>query len=462
MLGKSALNRSLATATGGGVSRAACRGVWAAALAAIVVLSLALLPAAAIADGDPASDLLLSQSVFLPSDTRGSPSEQAELTALLRSAKRAGFPIRVAVIPSSYDLGSVFVLWRKPRLYAQLLGIELSGTYTRPLLVAMPNGFGFYWDGHTSAAAYRALASVPIASGGGGELEATQRAVVRLADQAGIKLSAPSSTSATSATHVEIVVPALVVILIAFALVRVTRRRRKRAAAPTALTTKTAKAARPSHAPAWSLRWVAPGVALLLCVAIGVPIVILRLRNANAVAATAPQSAPFTWPADQRPAPTFNLTDQAGRPISLSAYRGRPVILTFIDPLCRNLCPLAAQVLNQADRQLPASQRPAIIAVSIDVYADTRADLYEDFSKWRLVPQWQWAVGKPAALAAVWRNYKIGVLVQTKQIADTTIHEITHDEVAYVIDPDGYERALFVWPYYPQDVDHTLRQLLRS
>ena len=47
----------------------------------------------------------------------------------------------------------------------------------------------------------------------------------------------------------------------------------------------------------------------------------------------------------------------------------------------------------------------------------------------------------------------------TKRIAGTTIHYIAHTEAAYVIDATGHERALFVWPFYPQDVERVLRQL---
>jgi cytochrome oxidase Cu insertion factor (SCO1/SenC/PrrC family) len=120
----------------------------------------------------------------------------------------------------------------------------------------------------------------------------------------------------------------------------------------------------------------------------------------------------FSRRAGQRPAPDFVLRDQNDRPVSLSAFRGRPVILTFIDPLCRNLCPLEAQVLNQLERQLPASQRPVIVAVSVDVYANARKYLLEDAREWHLVPQWLWAVGPPSKLASVWTSYKIGVKVR--------------------------------------------------
>jgi cytochrome oxidase Cu insertion factor (SCO1/SenC/PrrC family) len=425
---------------------------------AVALLALGLLawPAHVRADGDPASDVLLSQSLFAPSDTPAPAAQQTELSRLLQSAKRAGYPIRVALVPSDYDLGSVTPLWRKPQIYAHFLGVELSDVYTGPLLVAMPNGFGFWWSGHGSTAAYRTLAGVPLTAGlvGG-----TQTAVLRLAAASGVRLSPPapvSSPAAHATDPVAIVLPALALVLIAFALTRTLIRRRatrpERTQRP-----RRERRPMPAYAP-----WVLSGLAVVLAVAVATPIALsLRHTNTNATA-NAALSAPFTWPAARQPAPNFHLSDQNSQPVSLSAYRGRPVIVTFIDPLCRNLCPLAAQVLDQADRELPASQRAPIIAVSIDIYADTHADLEQDFGRWRLVPQWQWAVGTPRQLAVVWRDYKVGVTVVDKQIAGTTIHEITHDEVAYVIDPNGYERALFVWPYYPQDVIKELRALERT
>ncbi len=137
------------------------------------------------------------------------------------------------------------------------------------------------------------------------------------------------------------------------------------------------------------------------------------------------------------------------------------MIVTFVDPLCRNLCPLEAHVLNAAVNQLPASQRPEILAVSVDVYANAnaRVNLLRDVRKWALVPQWHWAVGRAPSLAAVWRHYKIGVSVTTRRIAGTTINYITHTEAAFIIDATGHERALFLWPFYPQDVERALRQI---
>lgn len=416
------------------------------ALALLVsLLALAVVASTARADGDPASDILLSQQLFLPSDTGGSQVQQTGLEAVVAQANRDRYPIRVAIIPDGYDLGSVTALWSKPQTYARFLGIELSLVYRGPLLVAMPSGFGFNWPGHSPASAYRELSAVRIGSGGGGLLEATEDAVGRLAGTSGVKGTAHGARD--TGTPIAAIIAVGLAVLIAAGL---------------ALRVALPGAGRAVRVVVRS-RWALPGFALVaitvLAAAVGD---LIRLHRASAAPTEPPQSAPFTWAAGQRPAPNFGLTDQNGHPVKLSAYRGRPVIVTFVDPLCRNLCPLAAHVLNQADSQLPAAERPVIIAVSVDIYADTRADLLQDFQKWNLVPQWQWAIGRPGQLASVWNRYKVGVSVETKTIAGTTVHYITHDEVAYVVDPSGYERALFVWPYDPQDVIATVRDVSRS
>src|SRR5262249_28982724 len=119
-----------------------------------VLLSAALLavvPAeTARADGDPASDFLLSQKVFLPFDAQISPTLSEELVSLASAAGRQGDPIRVAVIATPADLGSVTALWKRPRQYARFLASEVSFAYHGRLLIVMPQGLGTYQLGHSS------------------------------------------------------------------------------------------------------------------------------------------------------------------------------------------------------------------------------------------------------------------------------------------------------------------------
>ncbi len=156
-------------------------------LAALVCfVSVAALPSFARADGDPASDYLVARQVFLSSQPTWSQASQHELLNVVAAANRAGFPIRVAVISSDYDLGSITALWRKPRIYARFLGLELALAYKQRLLVIMPNGFGFSWPHHPVGPTYRLLAKIPIPSAAAGSLDAARTAVRQLATAAGV------------------------------------------------------------------------------------------------------------------------------------------------------------------------------------------------------------------------------------------------------------------------------------
>ena len=164
---------------------------------AILALGWGLSAKAARADGDPASDVLATQSLFLPQDANVSASQQVELGDLLGSAVRRGYPIRVALIGSATDLGSVTELWRQPQSYADFLGQELSDVYHGPLLVVMPNGFGLYHAGGAPARA--ALSGLPAAGGATGIGAFALIAVQHMASAAGHPLPAPS-VSAPSAS----------------------------------------------------------------------------------------------------------------------------------------------------------------------------------------------------------------------------------------------------------------------
>jgi hypothetical protein len=163
------------------------------ALALLAMLALAGASApAARADGDPASDVLATQRLFLPQDAAASSGQQAELTALVRQAGRNGYPIRVALIASATDLGSVTALWKQPQNYARFLGQELSLVYRGPLLVVMPNGFGLYNAGPGGVAALGG----PRATGQvAGLTDAALTAIQSLASAAGhpVRIPPPSA-----------------------------------------------------------------------------------------------------------------------------------------------------------------------------------------------------------------------------------------------------------------------------
>ena len=192
-----------------------------ALLAATVVAAGAA--QSARADGDPASDYLLGAKIFLPYDAKFPARQSAQLTGLIAAANRAGFKIRVALIWSDYDMGSVTSLWRRPHTYAKFLGLELGFVYKQRLLIVMPNGFGFNWPKHSPAAEYALLSKIPIPPGAGGLLGAATTAVTKLAAAEGVDVKAPArvTTPAQRNTHDREII--LVAVLGALALAAVAR-----------------------------------------------------------------------------------------------------------------------------------------------------------------------------------------------------------------------------------------------
>ena len=160
----------------------------------VVLLAMAgvlCVPAAARAHGDPASDYLVAQSVFLPFDAKIDANVAKELSAVVREADQANFKIKVALIASRYDLGTAFSLYNKPQRYSDFLGSELSFVYRGRLLVVMPSGFGYSVRGNPDAKASSAMKGL---AGPGKDVTEQARAaavaVRRLAAAAGRKLSA--------------------------------------------------------------------------------------------------------------------------------------------------------------------------------------------------------------------------------------------------------------------------------
>jgi hypothetical protein len=161
----------------------------AALFAALIALAS---PAAAVADGDPASDVLLGQTVFLPYAPI-SPTVQRRLYAVTAAAAKAGYPLRVALIGARSDLGVVPALFGKPGQYARFLSSELTGVVNGPVLVVMPSGFGLAARGN--ALSTGSLAAVSIGSGTDGLGTAAVTATERLAAAAGHPLPAGAASA---------------------------------------------------------------------------------------------------------------------------------------------------------------------------------------------------------------------------------------------------------------------------
>jgi LPXTG-motif cell wall-anchored protein len=204
---------------------------------ALIGALLACLIAApgAFADGDPASDTLLGQSVFYPYSPT-STSAQRTLNAETAAAKKAGLPIKVALIQAPTDLGVIPSLFGKPQQYADFLDQEISFQGKQKLLVVMPNGYGTQG---LPAASTKAVAALK-APAGKTSTDLAQAAIVAVAKLAaasghpikgvpGVPGSSTSSGGSSSTTPILIGLIVAAVLVAAALLVL----RRRQAVRPT-------------------------------------------------------------------------------------------------------------------------------------------------------------------------------------------------------------------------------------
>jgi hypothetical protein len=195
--------------------------------ALFVVVAVLSFPGAASAHGDPASDYLLAQDLFLPFNAKIDSGTIERLQDVIKGAEKGGFKIKVALISTRYDLGTAFSLYRKPQRYAEFLGLELSFRYRGRLLVVMPNGFGFSINGEPQAHLARALQILPEPG-----VDATKQAraaagaVRRLASTAGFEVVVSNGGGSETRDRI-IIAAAAVAILALIAAVLILRRQHR-------------------------------------------------------------------------------------------------------------------------------------------------------------------------------------------------------------------------------------------
>ena len=146
-------------------------------------------------------------------------------------------------------------------------------------------------------------------------------------------------------------------------------------------------------------------------------------------------------PTATQTAPGFTLTDQHGKVFSLSSFRGRPVVLTFMDPRCTTLCPIVSQEFVDAERDLARTDTHAVfVAINVNRHALGVATVAAFTEEHRLnaVPSWHFGTGTLATLRHIWGEY--GIEVETRIVHGHWT--VVHSSPVYFIGPNGKERYL--------------------
>jgi len=190
------------------------------ALVIVVVVMVAVYPPSALADADPASDILLAQNAFYPYQPPVSHALEAAMETVLRAAARAGLPLKVAVVGSREDLGAVPDFFGHPQQYAQFLDKEISFNNRPPLLVVMPAGFGVVAAGPPNALAGL---KVDTQHSSYGLVRSAILAVVSMVRATGRTIATPSippNSSAGGSPSILFAIPVALLVLVGLAALR--------------------------------------------------------------------------------------------------------------------------------------------------------------------------------------------------------------------------------------------------
>jgi protein SCO1/2 len=140
------------------------------------------------------------------------------------------------------------------------------------------------------------------------------------------------------------------------------------------------------------------------------------------------------------PAPAFTLDNQFGKPISLSQYRGKAVLLTFLYVHCPDVCPLITAALRTTTDKLGADAKDVqVIAISVDPVGDTPKAVRSYLRVRGVLHRFQYLVGTRKQLAPVWAKYHI-----VSEPDPKLKRLVGHTGIVIGIDAGGLVRA-----YYP-------------
>ena len=209
------------------------------------------------------------------------------------------------------------------------------------------------------------------------------------------------------------------------------------------------------------LHWIVLGIALLVGVGAGAGISIARSDEAPATPTVPTIAAVETPRLDpgtplSAVAPTFTLTDQFGKRVSLRSFRGKVVVLSFNDPECTTICPLTTTALLRAKELLgpAAASRVELLGVGANPEA-TEVKWVRAYSRAHgMMHKWRFLTGELREMKRVWRAY--GVL------AAVTKGTIDHTPATYIIDSRGRESRLYLTQMAYSSVDQLGYEIAQS
>jgi cytochrome oxidase Cu insertion factor (SCO1/SenC/PrrC family) len=184
--------------------------------------------------------------------------------------------------------------------------------------------------------------------------------------------------------------------------------------------------------PNQSLRSFAAGGALFITVFGAIPVGVAAFNPmADSIISQAVDGTPA---AEVRPAPNFTFINELNHRVSLTQFKGKTVVLTFLDPVCISDCPIIGQEIRQTDLLLgAAASQVEFVAINANpLYRSTAyTTAFSTQEGLNSFTNWQFLTGSLPSLQSIWTQY--GVTVSYYGPGSM----IAHNDIMYVIGSDG-------------------------
>jgi len=176
---------------------------------------------------------------------------------------------------------------------------------------------------------------------------------------------------------------------------------------------------------------------------------------AGAVEAGAGEGFYGTLALPSKPAPPIQLRNYLGQPVTLSEYRGRAVLVTFLYTNCPDVCPLITAKLRTALDMLGSqASRVQVIAVSVDPRGDTPASVARFLRAHRMAGRMQYLIGSQSQLARTWAAWSVG---STRDAGQPQL--VSHSALIYGITAAGRVRTIYPATFEPSQIVHDVPRL---
>lgn len=156
-------------------------------------------------------------------------------------------------------------------------------------------------------------------------------------------------------------------------------------------------------------------------------------------------------------APDFTLTDQNGKPYTLSAQRGHPVALFFGYAHCPDVCPTTLSALAVAKRKLGAAGKTFdVVLVTVDPKRDSPAVLARYVRLFD--PAFTGVTGTETQLDPVYAAYHIRHEIDASKASSN--YTVAHSSVVQFIAPSGRLRGTGNYSDTPDEMAVLMKQAL--